>query len=76
MIDETSFHKQGNKTACVQRQWCGSRGKKDNCVVSVHLGYATPEFYSLIDGELYLPEAGPRLGQVSEPAAGPAPRSG
>jgi len=31
-------------------------GKKENCVVSVHLGYATPEFYSLIDGEVYLPE--------------------
>lgn len=30
-------------------------GKIENCVVSVHLGY-TPEFYSLIDGELYLPE--------------------
>ncbi|MEN6424047.1 MAG: transposase [Phycisphaerales bacterium] len=25
-------------------------------MVSVHLGYATPEFYSLIDGGLYLPE--------------------
>jgi SRSO17 transposase len=55
-IDETSFVKKGNKTACVQRQYCGTVGKKDNCVVSVHLGYATPEFYSLIDGEVYLPE--------------------
>ncbi len=55
-IDETSFVKKGNQTACVQRQYCGAVGKKDNCVVSVHLGYATPEFYSLIDGEVYLPE--------------------
>jgi len=31
-------------------------GKTENCVVSVHLGYATPDFYTLIDGELYLPE--------------------
>jgi SRSO17 transposase len=56
VIDETSFHKQGNKTACVQRQWCGSRGKKDNCVVSVHLGYVAGDFHTLIDGDLYLPE--------------------
>lgn len=56
IIDETSFHKQGNKTACVQRQHCGSRGKRDNCVVSVHLGYAAGDFHTLLDGTLYLPE--------------------
>ncbi len=56
VIDETSFVKKGNKTACVQRQHCGAVGKTENCVVSVHLGYATPEFYSLIDGEVYLPQ--------------------
>jgi SRSO17 transposase len=56
VIDETSFVKKGGKTACVQRQYCGAVGKTENCVVSVHLGYATPEFYSLIDGEVYLPE--------------------
>lgn len=56
VIDETSFHKQGNKTACVQRQYCGSRGKKENCVVSVHLGYVADDFHTLLDGELYLPQ--------------------
>lgn len=62
IIDETSFLKKGNKTACVQRQHCGAAGKTDNCVVSVHLGYATPPqgtrpaFHTLLDGELYLPE--------------------
>ena len=56
VFDETSFAKKGNKTACVQRQHCGAVGKVENCVVSVHLGYATREFYSLIDGELFLPE--------------------
>jgi SRSO17 transposase len=56
IIDETTFHKQGDKTACVQRQYCGSRGKKDNCVVSVHLGYAAGDFHTLLDGELFLPE--------------------
>jgi SRSO17 transposase len=56
VIDETSFVKKGDKTACVQRQHCGAVGKTENCVVSVHLGYATPQFYSLIDGEVYLPQ--------------------
>jgi SRSO17 transposase len=54
--DETSFAKQGNQTACVQRQHCGSRGKQDYCVVAVHLGYAAGDFHTLLDGELYLPE--------------------
>ena len=39
----------------VQRQHCGAAGKIDNCVVSVHLGYATPDLHALLDGELYLP---------------------
>lgn len=56
ILDETSFVKKGNKTACVQRQHCGAVGKTENCVVSVHLGYATAEFHTLLDGELYLPE--------------------
>jgi SRSO17 transposase len=56
ILDETSFVKKGRKTACVQRQHCGVVGKTENCVVSVHLGYATPEFHTLLDGELYLPE--------------------
>jgi SRSO17 transposase len=56
VIDETSFQKKGTQTACVQRQHCGSLGKVDNCVVSVHLGYAADDFHTLLDGELYLPE--------------------
>ncbi len=56
VIDETSFAKKGDKIPGVQRQYCGNRGKVENCVVSVHLGYVTPEFHALIDGDLYLPE--------------------
>jgi SRSO17 transposase len=41
----------------VQRQWCGSRGKKDNCIVTVHLAYAADDFHCLLDGELFLPES-------------------
>ena len=56
VIDETSFVKKGSRTACVQRQYCGAAGKRENCVVSVHLGYATEDFFTLIDGDLYLPK--------------------
>jgi SRSO17 transposase len=56
VIDETSFVKKGIKTACVQRQYCGAVGKTENCVVSVHLGYATDRFHTLLDGALYLPQ--------------------
>ena len=55
LLDETSFVKKGAKTAAVQRQHCGAVGKTENCVVSVHLGYATPDFHTLLDGEVYLP---------------------
>lgn len=57
IVDETSFHKQGNMTACVQRQYCGATGKIDNCVVSVHLAFSNETgFHTLIDSTLYLPE--------------------
>src|SRR4051794_11455225 len=57
VIDETSDVKKGDKTPGVQRQWCGSLGKKENCLVTVHLGYARDDFHCLLDGELYLPES-------------------
>ena len=57
IIDETSFPKKGNETACVQRQYCGATGKTDNCVVSVHLAYATEDFHTLIDATPYLPRS-------------------
>jgi len=57
LIDETGSAKKGTHTACVQRQWDGNRGKVDNCVVSVHLGYTAGRFHSLLDGDLFLPES-------------------
>jgi SRSO17 transposase len=57
LIDETSDIKKGDKTPGVQRQWCGSQGKQENCLVTVHLGYAREGFHCLIDGELFLPES-------------------
>lgn len=56
IIDETSDVKKGDKTPGVKRQWCGTVGKTENCMVTVHLGYATGDFHCLLDGELFLPE--------------------
>lgn len=57
IIDETSFVKKGDKTPGVQRQHCGAVGKQENCIVTVHLGYAAEQFHCLLDGELFLPES-------------------
>jgi len=57
VLDGSSFPKKGRKTAGVQRQHCGALGKVENCVASVHLGYATPTFGTLLDGEVYVPES-------------------
>jgi SRSO17 transposase len=57
LIDETSCPKKGDKTPGVQRQWCGATGKKDNCVTTVHLGYAVDDFHCLLDSDLFLPES-------------------
>lgn len=57
IIDETGCPKKGEKTPGVQRQWCGATGKKDNCVVTVHLAYAREGFHALLDSELFLPES-------------------
>jgi SRSO17 transposase len=57
VIDETSFPKSGRMSPGVQRQWCGRLGKKDNCVVTVHLGVSRGRYTALIDGQLFLPQA-------------------
>src|SRR5882724_356671 len=60
IIDESGHPKKGSKTACVQRQYCGNTGKIDNCVMSVHLCYASFDgrFRTMIDSDLYLPQTG------------------
>lgn len=57
IFDETSDPKKGDKTPGVQKQWCGRLGKTENCIVTVHLGYAVEDFHCLLDGELFLPES-------------------
>jgi SRSO17 transposase len=57
IVDETSDVKKGDKTPGVQKQWSGRLGKTENCIVTVHLGFARGDFHCLLDGELYLPES-------------------
>ena len=52
VIDETSDVKKGDKTPGVKRQWCGTVGKTENCIVTVHLAYTAGDFHCLLDGEL------------------------
>jgi len=56
VIDETSYAKKGEKTVGIQRQYCGETGKIDNCVVTVHLAYASRDFAAIVDGDLFVPE--------------------
>jgi len=55
-VDESGTAKSGKQTVGVSRQWNGNRGKVDNCVVGVHLSYASPGFQVLLDSAVYLPE--------------------
>ena len=57
VIDETGWVKKGNQTPGVQRQYCGSVGKQENSINTVHLGYTTGDFHCLLDGDLFLPES-------------------
>src|SRR5437868_5221962 len=55
VIDETSFPKQGKKSAGVGVQYCGTTGQVENCQVGVFLSYVTATGHTLIDRELHLP---------------------
>ena len=60
VIDASAHAKQGEKTPGVKRQWCGERGKKDNCVVGQHLLYTDNDphnpFTCVVASDLFLPE--------------------
>jgi SRSO17 transposase len=54
-FDPSSFPKRGVHSVGVKRQWCGHRGKVDNCQVGVFMGYVTRRDHALLDFRLYLP---------------------
>jgi SRSO17 transposase len=55
-FDPSSFPKRGTHSVGVKRQWCGHRGKVDNCQVGVYMGYVSRDDYALLDFRLSLPE--------------------
>ena len=56
VFDPSGFHKSGEHSVGVQRQWCGRLGKIDNCQVAVYLGYVSRVEQVLVNERLYLPE--------------------
>jgi len=56
LIDESSAVKQGAESVGVAAQYCGSVGKIANGQVGVYLGYASRKGYSLVDGQLFMPD--------------------
>jgi len=57
LIDESGVVKQGDCSVGVAAQYCGSVGKIANSQVGVYLGYASRKGYSLIEGQLFMPES-------------------
>jgi len=55
-FDPSSFPKRGTHSVGVKRQWCGHRGKVDNCQVGVFMGYVSDHEHALLDFRLSLPE--------------------
>ncbi len=55
-LDGSDFHKQGNESVGVKRQYCGEVGKRANCQAGVFVGYASCGGYTLLDRRLYLPK--------------------
>jgi len=56
LIDESGVVKQGGHSVGVAAQYCGAVGKVANCQVGVYLGYVSRQGYSLVDGQLFVPE--------------------
>ena len=57
IIDESSHEKKGDKSVGVTKQYCGTKGKIENCQVSVYGAFSTKQYYGLVDCGLFLPES-------------------
>ena len=55
-IDETDFPKKGKESVGVARQYCGVKGKTDNCQAGIFVGYTSNKGYGLLDRRLYMPK--------------------
>jgi SRSO17 transposase len=61
ILDASGHPKQGDKTPGVQHQYCGERGKQENCVVGQHLLYTDNDpvnpFSCVLASDLYVPQS-------------------
>jgi len=57
LIDESGMPKQGQHSAGVAQQYCGALGKVCSCQVGVFVGYVSRKGYTLVDGQLFVPQA-------------------
>jgi SRSO17 transposase len=55
-VDSCEFPKKGTASVGVARQYCGARGKVENCQSGVFIGYTSAKGYGLLTSRLYLPE--------------------
>jgi SRSO17 transposase len=55
LMDESSFPKKGKHSAGVSRQYCGQRGKVDNCQVGVFGALSAGSLVNLVQAKLYYP---------------------
>ena len=56
--DETGFPKRGTKSVGVKRQYSGTLGRTDNCLIGVFLDNAPVHGRAFLDRRLYLPRSG------------------
>jgi SRSO17 transposase len=57
IVDDTTFPKKGKHSVGVARQYCGERGKTENCQAMVSLSIATEAASLPIAHRLFLPES-------------------
>jgi SRSO17 transposase len=58
IVDDTGFVKKGRASAGVQRQYCGTAGRIENCQIGSFVAYRSQRGHALIDRELYLNRPG------------------
>lgn len=57
IVDDTGFPKKGRHSVGVGHQYCGQRGKQENCQVAVSLSLASSHASLPVAWRLYLPQA-------------------
>ncbi|MBK9713289.1 MAG: IS701 family transposase [Kouleothrix sp.] len=56
LVDEAGMPKQGHHSAGVAHQYCGALGNVCSCHVGVFVGYASRTGYTLVGGQLFVPQ--------------------